>query len=204
VPKQIHKKRKRLVTATQWARLRQISQPAASQQLRRVGIEPRDGPFDPEEADRLIEAARHLSRRKKEEASNPRGNGHAGGDDEQVILAETASFFDAQRIKEIYKARREALEYENQRNRMLDAEQVESMLFKLGRQLRDAIMNTPDRITGLIAAETGIPQPRVHAILDQECRQICEGLSREIRHGLHRRPRTPRRGARARTRAGSA
>lgn len=52
---------------------------------------------------------------------------------------------------------------------------VADLQFRQGRQIRDAFLNVPDRVAGIVAAETD--QHRIHTILTKEILQVLGGLS---------------------------
>ena len=68
------------------------------------------------------------------------------------------------------------MEYERRKGTLVDGEEANRQAFTQGRQIRDAMLNIPDRIASMIAAE--LDQDVVHAILTKELRQALEGLSR--------------------------
>lgn len=55
---------------------------------------------------------------------------------------------------------------------------VDKYLFESGRQIRDAILGIPDRLAGIVTAETD--QHKNHAVLTQELRRALESLSTEL------------------------
>ena len=75
------------------------------------------------------------------------------------------------------KSRREKidLEIEVQRGTLIAKAIVENSAFKIGRTIRDAIMNIPDRVSGVLAAESS--QENVHQILSKENREALESLT---------------------------
>jgi hypothetical protein len=56
---------------------------------------------------------------------------------------------------------------------------VEKKVFELNRQCRDAMLNIPSRVSGMIAAEND--QAAVFKILTAEIHQACENLSKGVR-----------------------
>lgn len=80
--------------------------------------------------------------------------------------------------KEGYEAKLRRLKYLEQKGRLIPADQVRDAALKLGRQLRDSVLNLPDRLSAILAAETD-PQ-RVNAILTDELTKALEALHREI------------------------
>jgi hypothetical protein len=52
---------------------------------------------------------------------------------------------------------------------------VDTYMFETGRQIRDAVLGVPDRLAGIMAAETD--QHKIHALLTQEFLRALESLS---------------------------
>jgi len=77
--------------------------------------------------------------------------------------------------REEYKAKREKLEYERLKGTLVNGEQVNREAFNQGRQIRDAMLNIPDRIASMIAAEPD--QDVVHEILTKEIREALTALT---------------------------
>ena len=55
---------------------------------------------------------------------------------------------------------------------------VDKYLFESGRQIRDALLGIPDRLAGIMAAETD--QHKCHVQMTQEIRRALESLSTEL------------------------
>jgi hypothetical protein len=77
-------------------------------------------------------------------------------------------------------ARLKRLELEG---RLVDASDVRKLAFERARAARKAFESLPDRLAGLLAVET---QPnRVHEILMEEFRKICDELAQGVIPGEH-------------------
>lgn len=89
---------------------------------------------------------------------------------------ETLNYNQARTLSQQYKAALLKIELDRATGKLLDADDVRKAAFDKGRQVRDAILNIPDRISAILAAECS--QSRVTAILDKELKQALEELSR--------------------------
>jgi hypothetical protein len=174
---QERKKRPGYLTA--YANHAGITKTAAAEQLKRVGID-YFTPFDFEEADRLRLAARHADRAKfakpiyVQSGENPLGED--AGDDGQGA-SEDPALAESQRKKEEFRAKLVELEYEERVGTLVRKEDVEKEVFRIGRLVRDAVLNVPSRLAGILAAESD--QRKVHDLLEAELRQALEALAIE-------------------------
>lgn len=85
------------------------------------------------------------------------------------------SYHDARTLRERIKAKKEQVEYDLLIGKLVDSEDVKIAAFNRGRALRDSILNIPDRISPILAAETDTR--KVHQILFKELRTALEGQS---------------------------
>lgn len=74
-----------------------------------------------------------------------------------------------------YEAKLAELEYKKKASELVDAQEVREKSFSLGRQLRDAILQVPDRISSQLAAESN--PTRVHQLLMDELTIALRALS---------------------------
>jgi hypothetical protein len=86
-----------------------------------------------------------------------------------------ASFAQARTAKEVFEARIKKIELEERQGNLLPRRAVELQAFNRGRILRDAMLNIPARISGLLAAETD--PAAVFDLLELEIRNTLEKLS---------------------------
>lgn len=165
------KKSKRPGYLTQYAAHAGITKTAAAEQLKRVGIDYMQ-PFAFDEADRKRQAARHADRipfTKPTYGEAPASQPPAGSaDDDQFIFAEH------QAKREYYKAELARLEFEERINKLIEADSVDAEWFRLTRIVRDAVMNVPSRLAGVLASESD--EKKIHQILEQELRQTLEAI----------------------------
>ena len=77
-------------------------------------------------------------------------------------------------ILEAYKARLARIEYELKIEKLVEASDVKEQAFRLGRQLRDSMLNIPDRVSAEFA---GIAiASEIHTRLTDEIRKVLEAL----------------------------
>lgn len=173
-------KRSRPGYLTAYAKHAGMSIASASEALRRVGIDYRE-PFDFADADRRREAARHADRvpfskpkpfySQSDAGANPSGD--PPGTDQPA--PQLQSFSEVQTRERHFKAELARLEFEERIGKLVSVEKVEAEAFRTGRQVRDAMLNIPDRVAGILAAETD--QRNIHVILTKEIRQTLEALA---------------------------
>lgn len=86
------------------------------------------------------------------------------------------SFHDARTLSERYKAALRKIELDEKTGRLVEAEQVKIAAFNKSRAVRDSLLNIPDRVAPILAAETD--ELRVSEILNQELKAALEELAR--------------------------
>lgn len=89
----------------------------------------------------------------------------------------TGTFQQARTLREAYMARLAKLEFEAKSNKLVNADEVKREGFRAARQVRDAMLNIPDRVAGELAAEPN--QFKVHQRLTKEIRRALEELKIE-------------------------
>ncbi|MFP5248616.1 MAG: hypothetical protein ACLGP3_02170 [Acidobacteriota bacterium] len=93
-------------------------------------------------------------------------------DDEQIESYQKS----AARLQH-YKAALAEIEFQIQTGTLVRKDEFEREVFKFHRNLRDQLLNVPDRTAALLAAET--EQVKVHAILTREIRRVLSALADE-------------------------
>lgn len=73
------------------------------------------------------------------------------------------------------KADKEELALRVRAKELIEVVTVEKVVFEKGRQTRDALLSLPDRLAGILAAETD--RAKVHATLTKEIHQALEALT---------------------------
>ncbi|ALA60199.1 hypothetical protein [Nitrospira moscoviensis] len=144
---------------TRYAKSRGITVRQADYQLKKCGIVT-SAYFDFDEADR---------RRAAWTTAGP-GNGSAGDGSAPV-----GSLGEAQTRERQAKAALAEIELGRRRGELVERDAVEKEAFRVGRLVRDALMNIPSRLAGILAAESD--QRRVYELLDKEIRQALEALA---------------------------
>lgn len=91
--------------------------------------------------------------------------------------AEQITYAEARAQHERFKARLAQLELETRESKLVAADDVKRESYKVARQVRDALLNIPDRVAGELAAETN--QFKVHQRLVAEIRRALEELKLE-------------------------
>jgi hypothetical protein len=77
-------------------------------------------------------------------------------------------------IREAYQARLAKLDFEERSGKLVEVDKVKADAFKVGRTIRDSLLNLPDRIAHELAHETD--PAAVHQRLAAEIRQVLEAL----------------------------
>ena len=75
----------------------------------------------------------------------------------------------ARAVREHYQARLAKIDYEERIAKLVSGEEVQVAAFNKFRQFRDAMINIPDRLAAMLAAETA--ETTVHALLTAEIRK---------------------------------
>jgi hypothetical protein len=84
-------------------------------------------------------------------------------------------FQKARAIRESYQARLTKLDYEERSGKLVSKDEIQVVSFNLYRQFRDGMLNIPDRLAAVLAAESD--SGRVHELLATEIRKALEGFS---------------------------
>jgi hypothetical protein len=119
--------------------------------------------IDPMNPSKIREAVRNLSEGEKKEAVKTAG------------VRTTLDYSQARTLNEQYKAAIKKLEYEEKTGKLINAEVVKAAAFDCARRTRDAILNVPDRVSALLAAESR--EGAVRSLLTAELRSALEELS---------------------------
>lgn len=161
-----------------------VTPKAASEQLKRVGIDYMQE-FDFAEADRRRLAMRHADRAQfsrpiylepGESLDDPDES------DDGDARATNPTFANSQAQKEFFRAELARLDFEERVARLVDKSKVEEVAFHVGRLVRDSMLNIPSRLAGILAAESD--QRKVHDLLEREIRQALEALSNDDIGGM--------------------
>jgi len=71
----------------------------------------------------------------------------------QAGLSNGISIAEAQRLFMSYKAALKKLDYEERTGKLGDIKKMEMAVFNMARRTRDAVLNIPDRVAAILAAE---------------------------------------------------
>lgn len=82
--------------------------------------------------------------------------------------------------KEIYRAKMAKLNYERMDGTLVLAAEVQKAAFSKARQVRDSLLNIPNRVSPIIAAEHDAK--KVNEILTNEIRQCLETLAGDLKN----------------------
>jgi hypothetical protein len=177
-----------LISQSEYARQRGVSRQYVSRLVRQGVIALENGKVDPVKADAALAARRDPARpmRRKQvntevqRAAETRPQdaavstdtvqlpGSGGGDLPKMLLkTRIKSELEKGKLLEI-KARVEAGKY-------VDADEVKVAAFNRARIVRDGLLNIPDRMASLLAAESN--EHKVHELLTQEIRTALEELT---------------------------
>lgn len=152
-----------LVSQTEWARSRGFSPQYVQRLIKRGIVTLKAGKkIDKEEADAALDAIAQPAK-----ARNP-GDGTQVGGLADVLLKTRVRLG-------LEQAKRLELKNKVESGEYLPAREVEESAFNSARITRDAILNIPDRIAALLAAESDAMQ--VHKILTEELRRALENLA---------------------------
>ena len=180
----MHSQKRRPGFLTKYAAHAGISVRAAAEQLKRVGIDYLQS-FDFSEADKLRLAMRHADRAPfakpiyVQPGESPR---EFDEPDEAAFSERNPIFAESQAEKEKFRAKLAELYYLERIAELVKKADVEAEAFRIGRQVRDAILNVPSRLAGILAAESD--QRKVHDLLEQELRQALEALAIDDTGGM--------------------
>ena len=95
-----------------------------------------------------------------------------------VEPGEQITYAEARAQHERFKARLAELELDTREGKLVNADDAKQVAFKVARQVRDALLNLPDRVAGELAAETN--QFKVHQRLTKEIRRALEELKLDV------------------------
>lgn len=97
-----------------------------------------------------------------------------GDETEQPLV-----YSEHQAKREFYRAELTRLEFEERIGRLIPVDTVEAEWFRLTRLVKDAVMNVPSRLAGVLASIND--ERKIHDILEAELRQTLESLATETK-----------------------
>jgi hypothetical protein len=117
-----------------------------------------DGRIDPDAADREWEA---------NTKARPPAVRRQPDDDQDAFGA--AQYSKARAVREHYQARLAKIDYEERIGNLVSKDEVQVAAFNTHRVIRDAMLNIPDRVAAMLAAETD--EAKCHEVLTTEIRK---------------------------------
>ena len=153
-----------LVSLRKYAEHRRVSHTAVQKAIKqgRIKTAP-DGKIDVEQADR--EWDRNTSPGNASKRASRAGGGAAGG----------PTYAQSRAVRELYLARLAKIEFEERASKLVSRDEVTVAAFTKARTVRDNLLNIPDRVAAVLAAETD--PVRTHQILTDEIRKALIELS---------------------------
>jgi hypothetical protein len=154
-----------LVSLRKYAEHRRVSHTAVQKAIKQGRIKTTaDGKIDVEQADR--EWGRNTSPvNAPKRAPRTGGGGGAGG----------PTYAQSRAVRELYLARLAKIEFEERAGKLVSRDEVTVAAFTKARTVRDNLLNIPDRVAAVLAAETD--PVRAHQILTAEIRKALIELS---------------------------
>jgi hypothetical protein len=150
-----------------YARRRSVALAAVQKAIEsgRISLQP-DGSIDPELADRQREDNTRLGPSSILKAAQNTNNRTRDG---------APQYAEARAERERYAALLAKLEYEERAAALVSVHEVQAEIFKAFRELRDRMLNIPDRVAAMIAAASD--PAKVHEILAAEIRSTLDDFA---------------------------
>ena len=101
-------------------------------------------------------------------------------DAESENTSKKLDYHQARMLSTLYEARLKKLDYEKKLGKLIDADQVKKEQFKLGRMVRDRILNIPNRVSDQLAAITDAHE--IHVFLTKEMTEALQDLANDGKH----------------------
>jgi len=174
------KKKQKLMGLREYARHRKVRlstvQDAIAKGRISVVMERGKKKIDPSKADREFDQNTDPSKQNRKPDSEPRPpqTQSTEANPESSNKPKAPTYQSARTMREAYSARLQKLEWEKRSGEVIQVKSVRVQAFQLARTVRDAILNVPDRIAAILAAET---DPRiVHDLLSKELKSALQEL----------------------------
>jgi hypothetical protein len=152
-----------LVSVRKYAEHRGVSHTAVQKAIKQGRIKTTaDGKIDVEQADRDWD--RNTSPVNAPKRA-PKSDGATGG----------PTYAQSRAVRELYLARLAKIEFEERAGKLISRDEVTVAAFTKARTVRDNLLNIPDRVAAMLAAETD--PVRTHQILTDEIRKALIELS---------------------------
>lgn len=104
-----------------------------------------------------------------------------GKNDDKVV-----NFADARTRTEIFKAKKAELEYQEAAGKLVEKDKVQKTAANVGGLVREKLNSIPDRLSQVLAAETG--PDKIHELLTKDINQVLHAIADRIERDLGVRP----------------
>ena len=159
-----------LVSLRQYAKHRGVSHTAVEKAAKQGRIKLTDGKLDVEAADRDWSLnSSPVNAPKPHPRTATGGDGPASG----------PTYAQSRAVRELYLARLSKIEFEERAAKLVSRDEVTVAAFTKARTVRDNLLNIPDRLAAMLAAE--VDPTQVHQILSDEIRKALIELSGDNR-----------------------
>lgn len=159
-----------LVSIRQYAKRRGVSHTAVEKAVKQGRVKLTDGKIDVEAADRdWSRNSSPVNAPKPQGRAVPAADGSASG----------PTYSQSRAVRELYLARLAKIEFEERTSKLVSRDEVTVAAFMTARTVRDNLLNIPDRLAAMLAAESDAS--RVHETLSEEIRKALIELSRDNR-----------------------
>jgi phage terminase Nu1 subunit (DNA packaging protein) len=135
-------------------------------------------PFDFAQADRLRQAMRHAARAPFSKMIYVDPAAPTTEEDREDPESKDPAFAEIQKRREHFRAELARLDFEERTGTLVLKDAVSAEWFRIARLVRDAMLNIPSRLAGILTAESD--QRTVHNLLEAEIRQALEALADEL------------------------
>ena len=169
-----------LVSQAEYARQRGVSRQYIGQMVSKGVIELKNKKVDPTQADKALASVREPARpeRRSQTKTEPAPSPVSLPSDTPQLpqRGDLSTLLLKTRIKsEVEKAKLLEIKARVEAGKYVDADEVKVAAFNRARVVRDALLNIPERLAAVLAAEEDAS--RVHALLHAEIRSALEDLS---------------------------
>src|ERR1019366_8984477 len=153
-----------IMSLRQYARHRGVALSAVQKAITSKRVSTlKDGRVDSETADA------EWKRNTRSHAPAPTPTHRVDSEDDDGAVFGANQYTKARAVREHYQARLAKIDYEERVAKLVSGEEVQVAAFNKFRQFRDAMINLPDRLAAMLAAET--TEATVHALLTAEIRK---------------------------------
>ena len=155
-----------ILTPSEWARHKGFSRQYAAKLIKQGTIRLANGKVDTVQAEAALAALREPLRQVSSDEPL-----ESGGQNLSTLLLKS-------RIKtEVERGRLLEAKAKAETGKLVSADEVKIAAFRRARIVRDGMLNLPDRVAAVLAAETDVA--KVHEVLSKEIRLILEEISRD-------------------------